>query len=346
MTDPTGRYFRIILLLLVLGGALYFLVSIGDIVRLLVIAALLAYILDPIATELEAAGLNRLLATGIVFIGVGLSIFLVGFFVVPALVREIQNLQASASATQTSALISSIENYVNEKLSFFGMQQINLDQKIQEAKLGISDQILGQLVTNVVPFVAHAVIIPFVIFFLLKDGREMKKALLSVIPNRYFEFSLNLFYKMDQQLGFYLRGQFVDALIFGIISTMAMWMLGVKYFVFIGIFAGLANLIPYVGPLAGAILASSLTILTTGDISRVISVIVAFGAVKLIDDAVIQPLVIARSVDMHPLLVLFVVIIGGQFFGVMGMILSVPFAGFVRVAIQESRLIIRRYKFG
>jgi putative permease len=345
MADPSGRYIKFFLILLVLAGAAAFLFAIGEIVRLIIIAALLAYILDPLATELESTGLSRLAATGIVFLGIGVAMYLIGFFVVPTLIGEIQNLQSSAAGDQTSAMVSSIERYVNDKLIFFGIRQIDLAQKIQQAKLDVSEQILGQLVTNAVPFITHTIAIPFVIFFLLKDGRELKKALLSFVPNRYFEFSLNLTYKMDEQLGFYLRGQFTDAMIFGILSTLAMWILGVKYFVFIGVFAGLANLIPYVGPLAGGILASVMTILTTGDLSRVISVILAFGIVKLIDDAIIQPLVIAKSVDMHPLLVLLVLIIGGQFFGVIGMILSVPFAGFVRVAFQESRMIARRYKF-
>jgi putative permease len=346
MADASGRYIKVLLVLLLLAGAAAFLFAIGDIVRLLVISALLAYILDPLATELESTGMSRLAATGIVFLGIGAAMYLIGFFVIPALIAEIQNLQSSATGDQTSAMLSSIERYINGKLGFFGIRQIDLARRIQQAKLDVSEQILGQVVTNAVPFITHTIAIPFVIFFLLKDGRELKKALLSVVPNRYFEFSLNLTYKMDRQLGFYLRGQFTDALIFGVLSTLAMWILGVKYFMFIGIFAGLANIIPYVGPLAGGLLASIMTVLTTGDLSRVISVIVAFAIIKLIDDAIIQPLVIARSVDMHPLLVLLAVIIGGQFFGVIGMILSVPFVGFVRVAFVESRMIMRRYKFG
>ena len=345
MPDGRGHYLIIIFLLILAAGAALFLFAIGEVVRLMIISALLAYILDPIANELEARGLSRLAATGIVFLGIGFAIYLFAFILVPTLIHEIQTLQESASANQTSTIIYQVQRFVNQKLAFFGIQKIDLAGKIQEWKKSVSDELLSYLITHAVPFVTHTVIIPFVIFFLLKDGREMKKTLISVIPNRYFEFSLNLIYKMDMQLGFYLRGQFLDAVTFGFLSTTAMWILNVKYFFFIGIFAGIANLIPYVGPLAGGILASVMTVLTTGDISRVVYVILAFGIVKMIDDAVIQPVVIAKSVDMHPLVVLLVVIIGGQFFGIMGMILSVPFAGFIRVIFIESRLMIRRYRF-
>jgi len=345
VADTSGRYIKLFFLLAALTAAGFFLYAIGELVRLLIIAALLAYILDPVAAELESRGLSRLTATGIVFLLIGVAMFFFGFFIVPALVREIQNLQESTSANQASVIVTDLQKFLNQKLSSLGLQEIDLSSKIQDAKHGVGDQFLGYLLTQAVPFIAQMVIVPFIIFFLLKDGRAMRKAVISVIPNRYFELSLNLLYRMDQQLGFYLRGQFLDAVIFGILSTLALWILNVKYFLFIGIFAGLANLIPYVGPLAGVALASSITILTTGDIARVAYVILAFASIKLIDDSIVQPVVIARSVDMHPLMVLLVVIIGGQFFGVMGMLLSVPTAGFLKVIFQASRTIIRRYKF-
>jgi len=345
MAEGSRRYVKIFLILLFLAGVVFFLFAIGEIVRLLIVAALLAYILDPVATWFESRGLSRLAATAVVFLGIGLAGYLFVSLVVPALVGEIQNLQASSSANQTSVIVSDLQKFLNEKLAYLGMQGIDLDAKIQDAKRTVSEQLLGVLVTQAVPLIAHMVAIPFVIFFLLKDGREMKKTFLSMVSNKYFEFFLNLIYKMDLQLGAYLRGQFIDATIFGVLSTLAMWILNVKYFFFIGIFAGLANLIPYVGPIAGGVLASVLTVLTTGDISRVLYVIVAFALAKLVDDSVVQPLVIAKSVDMHPLMVLLVVIIGGEFFGILGMVLSVPCAGFAKVAVEESRMMMRRYKF-
>jgi putative permease len=182
-------------------------------------------------------------------------------------------------------------------------------------------------------------------FFFLKDGREMKKQLIRLVPNRYFEFSLDLLHKMDLQLGNYLRSQFLDALIFGAMSTMALWLMDVKYFLFIGIFAGLANLIPYVGPIAGVVPAVVVSVLETGDITKAIYVILVYVGLKLVDDFAVQPMVVARGVDVHPVLVLMAIMIGGHLFGIVGMLVAVPFAGFLKVVLQESVVTFRKYRF-
>lgn len=163
----------------------------------------------------------------------------------------------------------------------------------------------------------------------------MKKALVSMMPNRYFELVLSLLYKTDQQLGGYLRGQFFDAMIIGVLSTIALWILDVPYFILIGLFAGLANMIPYVGPAAGAVAAILVVAFNGGGGQQIAFVAIAFAIVQLLDNVLVQPLVVAKSVDLHPLIIIFAVIIGGQFFGILGMLLAVPVAGMIKVLSRE-----------
>jgi predicted PurR-regulated permease PerM len=196
---------------------------------------------------------------------------------------------------------------------------------------------------SVVSLVTTVIIIPFAVFFLLKDGPAMLKHIFSLIPNRYFEMSLNMMYKIDQQLGGYLRGQFFDALIIGILAILALWILDVKYFFLIGIFAGLSNMIPYVGPIVGGSAAVLVVLMTGGSGITMLLVVAAFLIIQLADNVLVQPLVVARSVDLHPLLIIFSVIIGGQFFGIMGMLLAVPATGIIKVLISELYLGIRKY---
>jgi putative permease len=193
--------------------------------------------------------------------------------------------------------------------------------------------------------VLYAVTVPFIVFFLLKDGREMKKMFISIVPNRYFEFALDLLYKMDLQLGNYLRSQFTDAVVFGVLATIALWLLGVKYFLFIGVFAGLANLIPYVGPIAGALPAVAVALFDAGDVTLALQIVLAFIILKLTDDMLVQPLLVAKGVHMHPLLVLMAIIIGGELFGMLGMLLAVPATGFAKVVLQESIVTLKKYRF-
>jgi predicted PurR-regulated permease PerM len=182
-------------------------------------------------------------------------------------------------------------------------------------------------------------------FFILKDGRIFKKYFISLVPNRYFEFTLDLMYKMEIQLGNYLRGQFIDAVVFGVLATATLWALNVPYFVVIGCFAGLANLIPFVGPLVGALAALIAVVLEQGDITRGAYVILAFAILKLVDDFVIQPLAIGRHVDLHPMVVAIAIIVGGHLFGILGMLLVVPCLGFLKVVLEESIDTYRRYRF-
>jgi predicted PurR-regulated permease PerM len=119
----------------------------------------------------------------------------------------------------------------------------------------------------------------------------------------------------------------------------------VPYFVFIGIFAGLANLIPFVGPLAGAAVAMTVTVLEQGDIARAGYVLGAFALLKLIDDFVVQPLAVGKNVHLHPMVVALGIVIGGHLFGVLGMLIVIPLIGFLKVVLEESIDTYRNYRF-
>jgi predicted PurR-regulated permease PerM len=199
-------------------------------------------------------------------------------------------------------------------------------------------------VLDAASIIISIILIPFIVFFLMKDGRKFKKEFVSIVPNRYFEFSLYLLHKINIQVGNYLRGQVLDATIVGILATSALWLLGVKYFLIIGIFSGVANIIPYFGPITGATIAVIISVLQTGDFHLATYVILAFIIIKLFDDTVILPMVMSKSVHISPLTVLLAIMIGGQLFGVLGMLLSIPVAGFIKVIVHESVTNYRRYR--
>jgi putative permease len=318
------------------------LISIGDLVKVVVISALLAYIIDPLAVFLESRGMSRRSATVIMFVSMVFCVAIGLFLLLPVLSGEIMAIRDGLDSTQATSMVSKIEEGLKNRFSFFGIRNLDLVNKTHGAMVSIGDWMFSHLL-DMVSLVTDMVIIPFIVFFLLKDGRELKKQLISMVPNRYFEFSLNMLYKMDLQLGNYLRGQFLDAVIFGIMSVFSLWLLNVKYFVAIGVFAGLANLIPFLGPVAGAAPAMIVSVIDTGSLIPAIYVLLAFVAMKLIDDSLIQPLVVARSVDMHPLLVLLAIIIGGKLFGILGMLVAVPVTGFLKVILREGVVNFRKY---
>jgi putative permease len=317
----------------------------GKAAQVVIISLLLAYILDPVATFLEARGLSRGMATLAIILLLGALIATGAALLVPVIAEQLKGLQSGATNTAATSAVQKIELLVKERLSFLGLESLDLGAKLGEFKQSIGGRVFDFLITDSLELVVSAVTIPFMMFFFIKDGRDLKKRVVSMVPNRYFEFTLDLLYKMDVQLGNYLRGQFVDALTFGLLSIIALWILGVNYFVFLGVFAGLANLIPYVGPIAGMVPAAVVAVLGSGDLGSGVSVVIAFVILKMVDDFVVQPLVVASSVEMHPVLVLIAIMVGGGLYGILGMLLAVPVAGFFKVVLKEGVATYRKYRF-
>jgi putative permease len=321
------------------------LLFVGGAAHLVILSLLLAYILDPLATALEARGMGRTLAVVLVLLFLTLLICGSAYLLVPAVMEQMGALQSGATTEQAAEAIRGIERSLKTNFAFLGLEDLDLLGRIGAIKQGISERIFAFLLSDSLSLIVSAVTIPFLMFFFLKDGREMKKKFVSMVPNRYFEFALDLLYKMDKQLGNYLRGQFVDAVAFGLMSIVALWILGVNYFVFLGIFAGFANLIPYVGPIAGVVPAAIVAVLGSGDLNSATPVIIAYFILKLLDDFVVAPFIVASSVEMHPVLVLIAIMIGGELFGILGMLLAVPVAGFFKVVLQEGVSTYRKYRF-
>lgn len=337
-----GRFLRLIVALIILLAIGWLVYTLSSIVTILIISVLIAYILDPIASQLEARGLSRMLSTILIFLVFFLIVFIVGWKFFPMLFNDLLSIQNNLNPQTMDGLFLNIENFVHENFSFININELNIQNEINNILSGFTKQIIS-FAADLVSVFSTVIIIPFVTFFLLKDGRDMKKLLISYIPNRYFEMSLNVLHKMDIQLGGYLRGQFIEAFVVGGLAIIALWALGVKYFILIGIFAGLANLVPYAGPAAGAIMAIIVAIINGADIYLVVYIAAAFGIIQLNDNIVMQPLVLSKSVNLHPLIIVLAILIGGKFFGILGMFLAVPAAGILKVTSSEIYDGIRKF---
>jgi putative permease len=242
-----------------------------------------------------------------------------------------------------STLTRRIEAFITTNLKYFDVKTLAIEEKVQNGISLLTDELLA-ILAGFISTISIVFIVPFVVFFLLKDGRKMKKTFIHLIPNRYFEMTLTVLHKIDQQLGWYLRGQFTEAFVVGFLSVLALWLLDVQYFIIIGVFAGLANMIPYVGPVAGAVPAIVVTLINGNEPFKLLYIIIAFAVVQLIDNILLQPMVLSKSVHLHPLIIVFAVLIGGQFFGILGMLLAVPAAGIIKVTSSELYQGIRNFR--
>jgi predicted PurR-regulated permease PerM len=267
------------------------------------------------------------------------------YTVIPIAIDQFRTLQTGAGSASASRAIANLERMIRNNFDVIGMGNISLADEFDIFKAGLVKRIPDFIIRDSFSLLLGFVMTPFIMFFILKDGRIFKRYFISLVPNRYFEFTLDLMYKMEIQLGNYLRGQFIDAMVFGALATATLWALDVPYFIVIGCFSGLANLIPFVGPVVGALATLIAVVFDQGDIARSASVLLAFAILKLVDDFVIQPLAVGRHVNLHPMVVAIAIIVGGHLFGILGMLLVVPCLGFLKVVLEESIDTYRRYRF-
>jgi putative permease len=345
MAGGQGRHIVHLAAIFIALFALILLLFLGGVAEIVAVAALLAYVLNPVVTRLEYRGMPRGVASAIVLIAIACLVAVGWYIFSPIAIDQLRALQAGGESSQASRALNSLQTLLRDRFDFLGLGSIDLQFEFQKAKNTLVQRASDVFLEGSFSILIGVVMTPFVMFFLLKDGSLMKKYFISLVPNRYFEFTMDLFYKMDMQLGNYLRGQFIDALVFGLLATLTLWILGVPYFVFIGIFAGLANLIPFVGPIAGALAAIVPAILEQGDVLRAVYVVIAFGVLKLIDDFVVQPLAVGKTVNLHPMVVAIGIVVAGHLFGIIGMLLVVPLLGFLRVVLEESVETYRKYRF-
>jgi predicted PurR-regulated permease PerM len=130
-----------------------------------------------------------------------------------------------------------------------------------------------------------------------------------------------------------------------VLSIVGLWIVDVQYFFVIGIFAGLANIVPYFGPVAGAIPALIVKSFESNDPMLLLPVIIVFLIVQLLDNILVKPIVVSKTMDLHPLIVLLVVVAGGELYGIVGMIVSIPIASMFIVIVSEMNWAMKNYSF-
>ncbi|MEX0602155.1 MAG: AI-2E family transporter, partial [Bacteroidota bacterium] len=164
------------------------------------------------------------------------------------------------------------------------------------------------------------------------------------VPNKYFEMTMNVLNKIRRDLVGYLRGWILDSLIIGLLSMLGLWVLGVDNPILIGAIAGVANLIPYLGPVVGAVPAFLVSITQFGDFRLLVPIAVLTVAIQTIDNIVVQPLCFSKTVDMHPLTVILVLVVGNQLMGIVGMLFAIPIATILKVSVRETYWGLKNYR--
>lgn len=331
------------LLLLALAAVLaYTLFTIGSIVALFLLAVLFAFIISPAVSLMERYGVPRTVAASVAFVlffgCVGIALYLIS----PFLYDEFAQIREIVSVGELRKGVRLTERFLTRNLAFLGVGKMSIGPIVADWVSALFDNVFS-IASSLVGLLLFVVMMLISTFFLLKDARVLKKSIIAVVPNRFFEMAMSVLHKIEWSLGAYLRGILLDAFIIGVLSTVALWMIGVPNFFLIGIIAGCANLVPYLGPPTAALIAAVVSVVTTNSLSQVPLIIFVFSVIRLFDDSVVQPLTISQSVRLHPLIIIFALLIGGQLFGIIGMLFAVPFVGVMKVILSEVYHGLERY---
>ncbi len=334
-------FWRFFLTVLVTASIIFLFPFVKDVLIMFIIAWLLSVLLSPVVDFLESRGLKRGWAILIVMI---LILALVGFsfsLIIPGIIRTVEAMTSKLQSNVITEFSMKIEAFFEKNFNNAELAR-NVTARLNEIGVSLLNS-LGEFFNNVGSFLASMIIVPVITFFLIKDSRRFKRVVISKVPNKYFELSLNILHKVENQVGKYIQGQAIDALIVGLLSTLGLFLINLRfdnpvpYFVFIGMLAGVANMIPYVGPVVGAVPALASAILNNPDNLGLVLlwIVIIFVLVQAIDNAFVSPLVVSKSVNMHPLVVIVVVIIGGNIAGAIGMLFAVPLTGIVKVTLSQ-----------
>jgi len=333
---------KVSVLLAVLLAAFWIASLVPALILALILSTIVAFILKPLVKVLEfRLGLRRSISILCVFILIGGTLVLISLEVVPFLVDRIQLLYAQFQTFPFQEKLSAAAQDLSKNLPFLDPAEVSA--RVNKMVEGGMTQ-LSQGIENLFSFVATIAIVPFITYFVLAEGERAMKRLIERVPNKYFEMSLNVLNKIQHDLVGYLRGWILDSLIIGAVSIAGLWLLGIDYPFLIGGIAGVANLVPYLGPVVGAVPAFLVSLTQFGDFRMLMPIIALSIAIQALDNTVVQPLCFAKTVDMHPLTVILVLIVGNELMGVVGMLFAIPIATILKVSTVETYWGLRNYR--
>ncbi len=343
------------LLILAFWGLLTFLPYLGKVSFLVILAVFFSTLLGPLVDWMESRGLKRSLAALILLVGFLAVLVIMLVQGIPTLLEEgsriLSTVQKATHGGKINELVDRFNTTIAAYVPGFEIKSSNVSRIVA----GFFGQI-KTVIAGAVNVVSTFIFILIITFFFLVDGDRITKKILEMVPNRYFEMALNINYQMSLNLTRFIRGQLLAATAIAIESVIGLHILNWGFhanisapFLIAGI-AGIANIIPYVGPVMGTLPAIVVSLYNNiGDPVAaahwyyIVHIIVMFAIVQFIDNNLVSPLVVSGSMQMHPLTVMLVILIGSQW-GVLGMLLAVPAWGVIKVILDEILAGLKRHQ--
>jgi predicted PurR-regulated permease PerM len=329
-------------LLVVLGYVAWFVRVIWPPV---ILAGAIVFLLNPMVTWLQGRRIPRAAGAGITYLGFFALVALVGFLVAP-LARD----QADEFADEWPEVRSSVERWIDDRAAESQDWVITLPtvQEIEDAFSSDDESLADRLSTvrsigfQVFHIVLIFVLAPIIAFYLLVDVPHLSRVAESLIPERARPEVMVIAQRLNRAIGGFFRGQLLVAFIVGVMVSVGLAIIDLPFWLIVGMIAGLFNMIPLIGPWVGAV-PGIIIALTTRDVSTAVWVAVVMAGAQQIDNHFISPLVMQRTVKLHPAVVMMALLAGGTIGGFFGLLLAVPATAVVKIILGH---VWRRYVLG
>lgn len=322
---------------------LFILDRISIIIPLFVYTVALVYLLRPVVEYISKKKVPRTLAVFLTYFFIIIIVLLLLFYLFPIIVKQ---LIAFGTALRTQFIPTAQQVFKK----FFDAYQAKFKGTPLDLREGLSSlvnqvksvnysRIAGNIsgaTINIVSGILNLVLAPVLAFFILKDLPVIKETIVNLVPEGRRLEVLDIIGKVNEVLSGFLKGQIIIASFVGVLATIWFWILGLKFPLLLGIIAGVFNIVPYFGPIIGGGTAAIVALFGTANpLFRALIVIIGMFVIQQIDSMLISPLVLKRQVNLHPVLIVFSLLIGGSLLGILGLLLAVPVAAVSKVLVYH-----------
>ncbi|WP_335917324.1 AI-2E family transporter [Shewanella chilikensis] len=324
------------LLFILLGIALTIYFA-GGLLMPLLVALVLAFLLEWPVAQMARIGVSRTAAASLVLIlFIGLMILL-SFGLIPSIWR------------QGAALLSDLPNMLDKGIillqeqaqqypQFISTDQ--LDTMVSELKklldtqhlLDIATQLLGYSASLLVLMV-YAILVPLLVFFFLKDKDELIRGSKRFFPSNR-ELARKVWFEMNQQIFNYIRGKVIEIVIVGVVSYVFFALMDLRYAALLGVLTGLSVLIPYVGATLVTLPIALVAFFQWGVSPEFGYLMLGYGIIQALDGNLLVPLLFSDAVDLHPVIIIAAVLVFGGLWGVLGVFFAIPLASLVKAVLN------------
>ena len=346
------RFWRAVISLLALGIFLFVLVKLFTVLLPFAFGLMLAYLANPLVDRFTALGLKRdrvvvVLYLALLAVGVVLCMGLI-----PLLIHQVN--ETLVSLPKYVKMMDDLVLRFNSEIQRLVAPLMGERAKSIMIPFRADDLMTGvflKLPENAAS-VAHAgmwvIIIPFVCFFGLSRGKQWIDALFNLTPSQHVESLLGLLAELNATLGAYLRGVMIESLCVGLLTILGLHFMGVDNAVLLGVITALVNPIPFMAPIIGGGLALLMVYFQLQSVSMLLAVAILFISIRLVDDFVLIPFVLGRSVHLHPVVMVFSVLAGVELGGFLGLVFAIPVTVVLKVILsllfqsRQERVFIRQ----